>query len=102
LHAVLEGLFGRPGEFARTPKYRIEGESGEWLSKKYRATSNYSLAAEVLLAGYFLAATVFAVVENYWVGVPFLLVFFNGFAYTAVLSIGPLRVEPPPRIPETA
>ena len=33
-----------------------------------------------------LAATVFAVVENYWVGVPFLLVFFNGFAYTALLS----------------
>jgi len=102
LHAVLEGLFGRPGEFARTPKYRIEGDSGEWLSKKYRATSNYSLAAEVILAGYFLAATVFAVVENYWVGVPFLLVFLNGFAYTAVLSVGPLRVEPPSRIPETA
>jgi cellulose synthase/poly-beta-1,6-N-acetylglucosamine synthase-like glycosyltransferase len=93
LHAVIEGLFGGKGEgkdeFARTPKYRIEGASGEWLSKKYRARGNFSLVAEVLLATYFLAATVFAVVENYWVGVPFLLVFFNGFAYTALLSVAP-------------
>jgi hypothetical protein len=37
--------------------------------------------------------------EHYWVGVPFLLVFFNGFAYTASLSLvsclagGPRRPE---------
>ncbi len=87
LHAVLEGLFDRKSEFTRTPKYSIEGGSGEWRSKKYRARGNASLLGEILLAGYFLAATVFAVVQNYWVGVPFLLVFFNGFAYTAALSL---------------
>ena len=87
LHAVLEALFERPSEFTRTPKYRIEGGSGEWRTKKYRARGNASLIGEILLAGYFLAATVFAVLQNYWVGVPFLLVFFNGFAYTAALSL---------------
>ena len=56
---------------------------GEWRTKKYRAPGNYSLVAEILLAAYFLAAIVFAAKQNYWVGVPFLLVFFNGFAYTA-------------------
>jgi len=86
LHAVLEALFHRESEFRRTPKYRIEGTGGEWRSKKYRASGNYSLVAEILLAAYFLAATVFAAVQNYWVGVPFLLVFFNGFAYTSLLS----------------
>ena len=86
LHAVLEALFNRRSEFTRTPKYRIEGMAGEWRTKKYRAAGNYSQAGEILLAGYFLAATVFAAVQNYWVGVPFLLVFFNGFAYTSLLS----------------
>ncbi|MEO8431878.1 MAG: cellulose synthase family protein [Acidobacteriota bacterium] len=86
LHAVIEAVFDRQTEFTRTPKYRIEGGSGEWRSKKYRASGNYSLAGEILLAAYFLAATIFAVAQNYWVGVPFLLVFFNGFAYTAILS----------------
>jgi cellulose synthase/poly-beta-1,6-N-acetylglucosamine synthase-like glycosyltransferase len=102
LHAVLEGLFDRKSEFTRTPKYRIEGGSGEWRSKKYRAGANYSLVGEVLLAGYFLGATIFAAAQNYWVGVPFLLVFFNGFAYTALLSAAPgrfrsrLSLEPSP------
>jgi cellulose synthase/poly-beta-1,6-N-acetylglucosamine synthase-like glycosyltransferase len=86
LRAVLEGLANRPAEFTRTPKYRIEGSAGQWRDKKYRAASSFSFAAEVLLAGYFLAALAFAVAERYWVGVPFLLVFFNGFAYTAALS----------------
>ena len=86
LHAVLEALFNRKSEFARTPKYRIEAGGGEWRTKKYRAAGNYSLFGEILLAAYFLAATVFAAIQNYWVGVPFLLVFFNGFAYTALLS----------------
>jgi hypothetical protein len=86
LRAVLEGLVNRPAEFTRTPKYRIEGSAGQWRDTKYRAASSFSFAAEVLLAGYFLAALAFAVAERYWVGVPFLLVFFNGFAYTAALS----------------
>jgi cellulose synthase/poly-beta-1,6-N-acetylglucosamine synthase-like glycosyltransferase len=86
LHAVLEALLNRRTDFTRTPKYRIEGGHGEWRDKKYRARGNFSLAGEVLLALYFFGALVFAVTENYWVGVPFLLIFFNGFAYTASLS----------------
>ena len=87
VRAVLEAVFNRPTEFTRTPKYRIEGGSGEWRSKKYRVPGNLSLLGEVLLSVYFLGAVIFAAAENYWIGVPFLLIFFNGFAYTAVLSI---------------
>ena len=85
--AVLEALGNRGTEFRRTPKYRIEGGGGEWRSKKYRAPADFSVAAEILLALYFLGAIVFSVKENYWAGIPFLLVFFNGFAYTAALSL---------------
>jgi len=95
LHAVLEAIFDRPTEFTRTPKYRIEGGTGEWKTKKYRAAGNYSLFGEILLASYFLAATIFAAVQNYWVGVPFLLVFFKGFAYTALLSTLERQSGPP-------
>ena len=87
VRAVLEALFDRPTEFTRTPKYRIEGGDGEWRSKKYRASGNFSVVGEVLLAAYFLMAIVFAVAEGYWTGIPFLLIFFNGFAYTALLSV---------------
>lgn len=87
LHAVLEALVGRATGFTRTPKYRIEGEAGEWKDKKYRAPGNFSLVAEIVLAVYFFATLAFAVVERYWLGVPFLLVFFNGFAYTATMSL---------------
>ncbi len=84
--AVVEALVNKPTEFTRTPKYRIEGTAGEWRSKKYRAAGNFSLAGEIVLAAYFLGALVFAIEERYWLGVPFLLIFFNGFAYTAAVS----------------
>src|SRR5215813_2152631 len=87
VHAVLEAVFNRKTDFTRTPKYRIEGTRGEWRDKKYRSARNSSVIGEVVLALYFLGSTIFAVIENYWVGVPFLLIFFNGFAYTAALSL---------------
>ena len=86
-HAVLEGLLRRPAAFTRTPKYRIEGRGGEWRSKTYHADRSLSVVGELLLAAYFGAALVFAVRFSYWAAVPFLLVFFNGFAYTAAMSL---------------
>ncbi len=87
--AVLEALFSKPGgdEFVRTPKYSIEGAAGEWRTKKYRASGHGSVLVEVVLAAYFLAGLLFAARFGYWVAVPFLLVFFHGFAYTAALSL---------------
>jgi len=87
VRAVLEAFFNRRTEFTRTPKYRIEGGQGEWRSKKYRAAANFSVIGEVTLAFYFLVAIAFAVAEGYWTGIPFLVIFFNGFAYTAALSL---------------
>ncbi|HYV42913.1 MAG TPA: glycosyl transferase family 2, partial [Thermoanaerobaculia bacterium] len=100
VHAVLEALTNRKTDFTRTPKFGIEAGGGDWRSKKYRAPRNFSLAAEILLAVYFFGAIVFAVKEHYWAGVPFLLIFFNGFAYTASMSlISRLAGAPRPALP---
>ena len=101
MHAVLEAVIDRKTEFTRTPKFGIEAERGDWKAKKYRSPGNFSLAGEILLAAYFLVAIVFAVKYRYWVGVPFLLIFFNGFAYTAVFSLASRpRHAPPPALPQ--
>ena len=89
--AVLEAAFGHSTDFARTPKYAIEGRRGEWRSKRYRPPRDASLVGGLLLSAYFLAALAVAVRYRYWASVPFLLVFFNGYAYTAALSLGSLR-----------
>jgi hypothetical protein len=98
VHAVLEAVFNRKTDFTRTPKYRIEGTQGEWRDKKYRSPRNSSVLGEVILALYFLGSIVFAIKENYWIGVPFLFIFFNGFAYTAALSLI-FRWSGTPRVP---
>jgi cellulose synthase/poly-beta-1,6-N-acetylglucosamine synthase-like glycosyltransferase len=100
--AVLEAVFGRRTEFTRTPKYRIEGEAGEWKSKKYRAERSFSFVGEAILAAYFLVSLVFAVRFRYWAAVPFLLVFFNGFACTAALSVASWWTARPGRLPAAA
>jgi cellulose synthase/poly-beta-1,6-N-acetylglucosamine synthase-like glycosyltransferase len=87
LGAVLEALANRSTEFTRTPKYRIEAGGGEWVHKKYHAPRNFSVVGELVLTLYFLGAIAFAVSEGYWLSLPFLFVFFNGFAYTAALSL---------------
>ncbi|MET0619573.1 MAG: glycosyltransferase [Thermoanaerobaculia bacterium] len=96
--AVLEALFAKaPGEeFVRTPKYSIEGAAGEWRSKKYRASVGSSVLLELVLAAYYLGSLLFAARFGYWVAVPFLLVFFHGFAYTAALTLRS-SLSPAPR-----
>src|ERR1700736_6704545 len=47
--AVLEAIFGVKSEFARTPKYRIEGHAGTWRSKGYRNRAGWMPYIEVAL-----------------------------------------------------
>ena len=96
--AVLEAAVREaPGaEFVRTPKYSIEGAAGEWRSKKYRAAAGSSVLLELVLAAYYLGSLLFAARFGYWVAVPFLLVFFHGFAYTAALTLRS-SLSPAPR-----
>ena len=51
--AVLEALFHKQSEFARTPKYGIERDSDEWVGKKYHQSVGVQPLIELALGLYF-------------------------------------------------
>jgi cellulose synthase/poly-beta-1,6-N-acetylglucosamine synthase-like glycosyltransferase len=86
--AVVEALLGSSsGEFVRTPKHGVVRRFEGWTAKRYRATKTLIPFAEVFLAAYFAVAMVLALVAGHYVSMPFLLLFFMGFAYVGVLSL---------------
>jgi cellulose synthase/poly-beta-1,6-N-acetylglucosamine synthase-like glycosyltransferase len=86
--AVIEALMDKnSGEFTRTPKYGIERDSDEWQSKKYHQLSLTQPAIEVALGFYFTATVFYALSNQIYGTLPFLVLFQVGFLYTGLLSI---------------
>ncbi len=85
--AVVEALFGRRGEFTRTPKYCIELQSDDWIGKKYRQSVAVQPLIEIALGLYFTAAVFYALSNGIYGTLPFLILFQIGFLYTGVLSV---------------
>ena len=85
--AVFEALFHKPSEFARTPKYRIEGGSDDWIGKKYRQSVAVQPMIEFALGLYFTATLFYALANGIYGTVPFLMLFQVGFLYTGMLSL---------------
>ena len=85
--AVLEALFNKQSEFARTPKYRIETAGDEWIGKKYRQTFIMQPMIEVSLGLYFTATVLYAFAAGIYATLPFLVLFQVGFLYTGLLSL---------------
>ena len=85
--AVLEALFNQESEFARTPKYCIEGQSDEWIGKKYRESSVIQPMIELTFGLYFTVTVFYALANGIYGTVPFLVLFQVGFLYTSLLSI---------------
>jgi cellulose synthase/poly-beta-1,6-N-acetylglucosamine synthase-like glycosyltransferase len=85
--AVLEALFRKETEFARTPKYRIEGQADEWIGKKYRQNVVVQPMIELALGLYFTATAFYALANGIYGTLPFLVLFQIGFLYTGLLSI---------------
>src|SRR6476620_11159943 len=85
--AVLEALFKKESEFARTPKYGIERDGDEWVGKKYHQSVGVQPIIEVALGLYFTATVFYALVNQIYGTLPFLMLFQVGFLYTGLLSI---------------
>jgi len=85
--AVLEAIFNKQSEFARTPKYGIERESDEWVGKKYHQSVGVQPMIELALGLYFTATVFYALVNQIYGTLPFLMLFQVGFLYTGLLSI---------------
>ncbi|MEM7307120.1 MAG: glycosyltransferase [Planctomycetota bacterium] len=80
--AVLEGIFGETGAFVRTPK------RGDDPSKAgYRARWSGVPGLEIAFAGWFAWGIAVAVQRDLWGALPFLVLFFSGFAWVGGLSL---------------
>jgi len=92
--AVLEALFGYQTPFARTPKYRVQ-QKGERAvaAAKYRKRLGWVPWIELAIGGYFAAAVWYAIVNENYITVPFLVLFVLGFWYTGLMSLLQGRFE---------
>ncbi len=88
--AVFEALIGHKSEFVRTPKYRIEeGKDKSWVKKNY-AARRWSLPwLEIVFALYFIFTIWYAIKSQIFGTIPFLLIYFFGYAYASVMAIAP-------------
>jgi cellulose synthase/poly-beta-1,6-N-acetylglucosamine synthase-like glycosyltransferase len=85
--AVIEALFNKQSEFTRTPKYHIERDSDEWVGKKYRQSVAVQPLIELAFGLYFTSTVFYAIANQIYGTVPFLVLFQIGFLYTGLLSI---------------
>ncbi len=92
--AVMEALFGIQSAFKRTPKYRVQkrGEKSRGASK-YRKRLGLIPFLELLVGGYFALCIWYAVSNENYFTVPFLLLFVVGYWYTGLLSLFQGRFE---------
>src|SRR6202158_2426004 len=93
--AVFEALFNKQTGFARTPKYRIEGDGDEWVGKKYRQSVAVQPLVELALGLYFTWTVFYALANQIYGTLPFLVLFQIGFLYTGLVSIVQQYAEDP-------
>jgi cellulose synthase/poly-beta-1,6-N-acetylglucosamine synthase-like glycosyltransferase len=86
--AVVEAIFGKKSEFVRTPKFKIEGRQDTFVKKSYRNKSGWMPYFEVLLGLYFALTTIYAITNENYATIPFLLLFVWGYLYTGLMSLG--------------
>ncbi len=84
--AVLTGLFGKPGEFVRTPKFGVTAGSDQWrrqvaASRKGRKR-DWLPFLELAIGGYLLICLITSLASGpITLGVPFLCIFLAGYLY---------------------
>jgi cellulose synthase/poly-beta-1,6-N-acetylglucosamine synthase-like glycosyltransferase len=86
--AVIEAIVGKKSEFARTAKFKIESKKDSFVKKSYRNKAGWMPYAEVLLGIYFAFTVVYAITNENYATVPFLLLFVWGYFYTGFMSLG--------------
>jgi len=85
--AVIEALIGRQTAFARTPKYRVESKKDKVRATKYRKRLGWVPWLEMLIGAYFAVTVYYAVENENFITVPFLLLFVFGYWYTGLMSL---------------
>lgn len=91
--AVLEALFHKQTAFARTPKYRVVSKSDKPIAAKYRKRLGLVPWIELAIGTYFALTVVYAVQNENFITVPFLILFVVGYWYTGLMSLLQGRFE---------
>jgi len=85
--AVLEALAGKQTAFARTPKYRVESKKDTVAAAKYRKRLGWVPWLELLVGTYFALTVYYAIDNENYITVPFLLLFVIGYWCTGLMSL---------------
>ena len=91
--AVMEAIFGIQSAFKRTPKYRVQKKGEKSQASKYRKRLGMIPLLELLIGAYFALCIWYAVANENYFTVPFLLLFVIGYWYTGLLSLFQGRFE---------
>jgi len=89
--AALDGFFGRPGEFVRTPKFGDAVRKGrDWQRRlsRFQLRANWKAWAELGIGLYLLACAGALLFFDNWfqrvsMALPFLIIFISGYFYVA-------------------
>jgi cellulose synthase/poly-beta-1,6-N-acetylglucosamine synthase-like glycosyltransferase len=86
--AVLEALVGKQTAFARTPKYRVDANKHKVAAAaKYRKRLGWVPWIELLIGTYFALTVYYAIDNENYFTVPFLLLFVIGYWCTGLMSL---------------
>jgi hypothetical protein len=91
--AVMEAIFGIQSAFKRTPKYRVQKKGEKSQAAKYRKRLGLIPFAELLVGCYFALCIWYAITNENYFTVPFLVLFVVGYWYTGLLSLFQGRFE---------
>jgi len=91
--AVIEALLGVQSPFKRTPKYRVLSKQDKVMGAKYRRRLGLVPWIELVIGCYFALTIIYAVQNENFFTVPFLVIFVLGFWYTGLMSLLQGRFE---------
>ena len=91
--AVMEAVFGIKSAFKRTPKYSVERRGEKSQAAKYRKRLGIIPWIELLIGSYFGFTIWYAISNENYITVPFLILFLVGYWYTGLLSLFQGRFE---------
>ena len=93
--AVLEGFFTDDIEFKRTPKLGVDQHGNAASKRAYKVPKSLVTFLELGFAFYYFAALIVSIYLRKWASVPFLWLFFSGFAYIRPHVHGRYAAIPP-------
>ena len=92
---MLEGFFTNDIEFKRTPKLGVDADGNGARNTNacaYKVPKSLLTFLELGFALYYFAAVVVSIYIRKWASVPFIWLFFSGYAYISFMSLADVKI----------